>query len=168
MSQSRNTPLTMRTYKPTSVEMVEHVMAITARVNEHDERLTTVEANLLTVAGETSRSNEAVLKQMVTLSDAVREMRDAVLPPGPGRQKLTTIPNIVVEEVVQILDQQELTKRRQDSLRVKADTQEKERLALEDHLAAKRDAKNAKVALYIGLALAVVAEILRFAITHSF
>lgn len=167
MSQGRSSPLAMRSYKPTSIEMVEHVMAITARVNEHDERIATVEANLLTVAGETSRSNEAVLKQMVTLSDAVREMRDAVLPPGPGRQKLTTIPNIVVEEVVQILDQQELTKRRQDSLRVKAETTERERIALEDSLASKRDAKNNKRLFYITLGAGILIELARLLITHS-
>lgn len=167
MSQSRNSPLGLRSYQPTSKEMIEHVLAITARVNEHDERIATVEASLLTVAGETSRSNTAVLNQMNTLSDAFRELRDAVLPPGTSRQKLITVPNIVVEEVVQILDQQELNKRRQDSLRAKEDTATKERLAMEDHLAAKRDAKNAKVTLYIGIALAVLAELLRFAITHS-
>jgi hypothetical protein len=167
MTQGKNSPLAMRAYKPTSIEMVEQVLAITARVNQHDERIAVVEANLITVAGETSRSNEAVLKQMVTLSDAVREMREAVLPPGPARQKLITIPNIVVEEVVQVLDQQELSRRRQESLRVKEDTKEKERLALEDTLASKRDAKNARVGLYVAILIMVLTEVLRIAITHS-
>jgi hypothetical protein len=168
VSQGRSSPLAMKAYKPTSIEMVEHVLAITARVNQHDERIATVEANLLTVAGETSRSNTAVLTQMNTLSEAFRELRDVVLPPGTSRQKLITVPNIVVEEVVQVLDQRELDRRRQDSLRAKEDTTEKERLALEDTLATKRDAKNARVGLYIALIVMVLTEVLRLAITHSF
>jgi hypothetical protein len=167
LSQSRHTPLKMRPSNPTSTEVIEHLMAVTQRVNNHDERINTIEVDLIAVSGETSRSNIAVLTQMNTLSEAFRELRDAVLPPGTSRQKLITVPNIVVEEVVQILDQQELVKRRQDSLRVKEDTKERERLALEDHLASKRDAKNAKLTLYIGLAIMILTEILRLAITHS-
>ena len=45
---------------------------------------------------------------------------------------------------------------------------EKERLALEDTLATKRDAKNARVGLYIALIVMVLTEVLRLAITHSF
>lgn len=168
MTQSRNTPLKMRPSSPTSVEMVEHLLAITNRVNQHEERIATIEVDMMTVVGETSRSNMEVIRQVNTLSDAMRELRDAIIPGGPAmRGKLITIPNIEVDEIRQVLNQDELERRRRESLRVKEDTQEKERLALEDKLATKRDARNARVALYTALAVMVLTELLRLAITHS-
>lgn len=168
MTQGRNTPLRMRASNITSVEVVEQLLAVTSRVNQHEERIGAIEVDLMSVVGETSRSNTAVVKQVDILTEALRELRTAILPGGESRAKLITLPNIVIEEVRQVLDEAELNKRRQDSLRAREDTAEKDRLALEDKLATKRDAKNAKVALYTALAIMVLTELLRLAITHSF
>ena len=168
MTQSRNTPLKMRASNITSVEVVEQLMAVTNRVNQHEERINVIEVDLMTVVGETSRSNMEVIRQVNVLSDAMRELRDAIIPGGPTmRQKLITIPNIEMDEVRQVLNQDELERRRSESIRVKADTAEKDRLAFEDKLATKRDARNARTALYTALVIMVLTELLRIAITHS-
>jgi len=168
MSQSRNTPLKLRPSSPTSIEMVEHLLAITQRVNSHEERISTLEVDIMTVVGETSRSNAAVLNQVNTLSDVVRELRDVLIPGGGVmRQKLITIPKIDVEQVRSVIDHEELERRRRESIRIREDDTEKKRLELEDKLASKRDAKNARIALYTTLGVGIFIEILRLLITHS-
>ena len=169
VTQSRNTPLKMRASSITSVEVVEQLLAVTNRVNQHEERISTIEVDLMTVVGETSRSNTAVIAQVNSLSDVIRELREVLIPASAAttRQKLITIPNIDIAEIRSVLNEDELERRRRDSLRVKAETSEKERLAQEDALASKRDARNAKFALYIGLGVAVFTEFLRILITHS-
>lgn len=169
VTQSRNTPLKMRTSGGVPVEVIEQLLAVTSRVNQHEERISAIEVDMMAVVGETSRSNQAVIAQVNTLADVVRELREVLVPASATttRQKLITIPNIDIAEIRSVLNEDELNRRRQESIRVRAEQTEKEKVALEDAFASKRDARNAKFALYIGLGVAVFTELLRILITHS-
>lgn len=147
-------------YGITSPEMIDHVVELTTRVNQHDERFLQLEADFVRVTGEVSVSSNRVIVQVNTLTEAVRELRTAMIPPGQTREKLITLPNIEVDEIRAViedkLDKDELEKRRRESLRAKDDQKD-----------FKRDARNAKLLFWITIAGAIAGELFRILVTHK-
>jgi hypothetical protein len=153
MAASRHSPLPMKV-AANFMDVVNHVMALTQKVNGHSQHLDELGAQMLLVAGETSRSNDKVVEQVNKLTDAMRELREALLPDSKHRAELITLPNIVVEEVKAVLNEAELTKRRNDSQRARAEGTD-----------LKRDLRNAKYALVVALASGFLVEAFRVLIT---
>jgi hypothetical protein len=154
-ASARYTPLPTR-IDLSQVGVVDHLMQLTARVNAHTDVLSEVEAKMLLVAGETSRSNGVVVDQVNKLTDAMRELREVLLPNSEHRKELVTLPDIVVEEVNAILADKELQKRRTDSLRARAASDEK-----------RHDARVAWYAFWGLFAAAFLGELARLLITHQ-
>jgi len=166
MTMSRG-PLPTELEVVTSTSVIEHIFKVTARVNRHDEEIELMKADFLRVTGEVNRTSAAVVTQMNTLTDALRELRTAILPGGAMREKLITLPTIDVSEIQSVLDQKELEQRRRDSVRARDKEEEDRRIKLEDELALRRDARNSKWLLYITLGAAVLGEVARIFFTHS-
>lgn len=150
-----------------SIDLINHLIALTTKVNQLDERVCEVESAMVRVAGETSRSNQMVVEQINTLTEAVRQLRDVVVPSG-HREDLITLPEIVVDQVNEYMNAHELEQRRKDSMRAKAAKDEEDKLEAEDKLARARDLRNAKIGFWIAVGSGILIELGRILITHSF
>ena len=175
--------------------MVQYLIAVATRVNQFGERMkdyaaihekmeetmAQVSADMLRVSGENGASNAVVTTQLSKLTEVVRQLRSLIVPKSDAverssedmvsdemRPHLITLPHIIIDEVQAVLAKNELDKRRQDSMRVRAEKTEQERLTQEDALARKRDLRNARFALYTALGAGVLIELLRYVFTHSF
>jgi hypothetical protein len=158
MAAAQKVPLR---FGATTDDVVRQLVLISAASNSHSEQLDELRAEVLVVAGETAVATKKALEQVQKLTDVVRELRDALLPNAEHRKEMTTLPDIVIEDVRRILNEDELQKRRSESLRAKA-------LVEEDTLARKRDARNARLAVYGLVLVGVVTEVCRWVFTHSF
>jgi Fic family protein len=160
MVAARHSPLPTK-IAPTFLDVVDHLMKLTAKSNAYGEQLDELEAKMLLVAGETSRSNRAVLEQMAKVTDATREMREALMPESEHRRHLITLPTIDVSEINEILQEKlnenELQKRRSDSLRAKKAEDEK-----------RRDVRVAWLAFWGLFAATFLTELFRIVTTGKF
>jgi hypothetical protein len=161
MAASRHSPLPMKV-AANFMDVVNHVMALTQRTNMLSEHVDELGADMLKVAGETSRSNRAVLEQMGKVTEAMRELREALLPDPAHRAQMTTLPAIdtaeinaiLNEKVEEKLNEKELAQRRSQSIRAKAEETD-----------LKRDLRNAKYALVVALASGFLVEAFRVLLT---
>jgi hypothetical protein len=158
----RASPLPLKV-GPSSMEVANHILAMTAKINVMDEDVVSNSAQVLILSGQVSsleKQSSAVLEQANKLTDAVRELREALLPGAAMRKELITLPNIIIEEVKHVLDENELANRRSKSIRARE-------LKEEDTLARDRDLRNAKLAFYGLLAAGVAGELVRILLTHQ-
>jgi hypothetical protein len=144
-------------------DVVDHISKLTIKVNRMDEDLVNLSAQVLLSSGQVAALQEqgtTLIDQVNKLTDAVRELRETLLPGAAMRKELITLPNIIIEEVKHVLDEAELSKRRNESIRTKS-------LRDEDSFARNRDLRNAKFAFYGALVVMFLGELVRILLTHQ-
>lgn len=119
MAQSR-TPLPLRAAK-SFTDVVDQTLALVSRINSLDDDVIATKAQVLLQSAQLTaidRSVTAQTAQINALTNAVRELRETLAPNAKHRAELTTLPDIITEEVARALADQELAARRRDSKRV--------------------------------------------------
>jgi hypothetical protein len=163
VARQHTSPLPMKV-GPTSLDVANHILAMTAKVNVMDEDVVSNSAQVLVLCGQVASLEKqygVVLEQTSKLTEAIRELREAMLPGAAARKELTTLPSIIIDDIKQVLNEKELAERRSQSMRVKA-------LKEEDAFARGRDLRNAKLAFFGLLAVSVLGELYRLIVTHQF
>jgi len=162
MVAGRSSPLPIKVGS-SYTDVVNHILAVTQRVNAMDKDVIASGSQVLLLSGQVSAlqaQGTTLIEQVNKLTDAVRELRETLLPGAAMRKELTTLPNILLDEVKHVLDEEELKKRRAESLRARD-------LKDEDALARDRDLRNAKLAFYGLLAVTFIGELIRILVTHN-
>jgi hypothetical protein len=163
MVASHRSPLRLKAVAD-STDVVNHILAMTERLNLVDNDVVDCKAQVILLESAQMKAEERLaenLAQTQKLTKAIQELREIIVPNSEHRRELATLPDMdlseIAEQVKKYEDSQELDRRRKESLRAKALTDEKN-----------RDLRNVRWTLYATLFVGVATEIFRILFTHGF